>query len=213
MSKLRLLYLFLALSLVLSPVFPQGPYNSGSSSRTGWLSGQMPDKNTRFSLEVGTGFTSVASGTSMFSNYFSSRLEYDLSPSFTIITGGSFALNQYNNLPQSLVVNSNSTPAQQGLADHALFMSGRYMINENLFMTGTVYREQGHLPMLLMNRGSMDYSSQGMSMGIEYRVNDNIQFGAEVGVNRSNNPYHHYSPFSDPFNYRSGRSRNRFSPF
>ena len=212
MKKARLIYILIALSLITLPGFTQGLFNTGSARGAGWLSGQLPE-NARFNLELGTGFSSFSSGASMLGSYISPRLEYDLSPSFTIIAGGSFGFNQYSNLPQSLVVNNSAGPVQQGgMTDYSLFMSGRYMINDNLFMTGSVYREQGQLPPLMMNRGAMDYTSQGMSMGLEYRITDNLHFGAEVGVRRSDNPYHFYSPFSDPFNSRHSRSRHRLAP-
>ncbi len=213
MQKIHLVYLCLALSMVSYHGSSQGLLNTDSSRGAGWLRGHLPDSNTRLSVEMGTGFTSLSTGGSIFGNYISPHLEYDVSPSFTIIAGGSFSFNQYNNMPQSLVVNNNTNYSQQGLTDHSLFMSGRYMINENLFMTGTVYREQGHMPTMLMNRGVLDYSNQGMSMGVEYRVSNNIRFGAEVGVNRTNNPYHYFSPFTDPFHNRPGRSRHRMHPF
>lgn len=222
MKPIRIVYLLLALFLVSSPGIAQGLLNTGSARGAGMLSGQLPE-NSRFSLEVGTGFSSFSSGTSMLGSYVSPRLEYDISPAFTIIAGGSFSFNQYNNLPvQSFVANTYAGPVQQGMTDHSLFVSGRYAINESLVMTGTIYREEGHLPMLLMNRGIMyqgtnqsvmEYQNHGMSMGFQYRVSDSFQFGAEVGVNRGNNPYSVHSPFSDPFNNRQHRSRHRHFPY
>ncbi len=212
MQTKRLLYLILALLLTTMPAISQGLYGTGSAKGAGWLSGQLPE-NSRFNLELGTGFSSFSSGASMFGNYIAPRFEYDLNPSLTIIAGGNFSFNQYNNAQQSLVVNSNASPVQQGLTDYSMFMSGRYMINDNLFMTGTVYSEQGHIPPLFMNQGIMDYSNRGMSMGLEYKISENFRFGAEFGVNRTNNPYQFYSPFSNPFNSRYGRSGHRSSPF
>lgn len=212
MQKIRLIYLLLSLSLAVTPVFSQGLYNGGSAKGAGWLSGQLPE-NARFNLELGTGFTAFSSGTGILGNYISPRLEYDISPSLTVIAGGTFSFNRYNNLSQSLVVNNDSAPFQQGFTDHSVFAAGRYMINDNLIMTGSLYREEGHLPLVMTDRNVLNYSSQGMSMGLEYKISDNLRFGAEIGVNRSNNPYHHYSPFSDPFG-RHGRSGNhRISPF
>ncbi len=189
----------------------QGLFSNSPVRGAGLLTESLPD-NTNFSLEVGSGFTSFSSGTSVFGNFISPMLEYDVSPSFSIVAGGSFSFNQYSNLPQSLVVNSSGTPVQQGLTDHSLFLSGRYMINDNLFMTGSVYNEQGHIP-LVMNQRMMDYSARGMTMGLEYKVSGNLRFGAEIGVNRSNNPYHLYSPFAGPFNSRHRGSPYRISPF
>lgn len=212
MQTKRLLYLILALSLTTMPAISQGLYGTSTTKGTGWLSRQLPD-NSRFNLELGTGFSSFSSGASMFGNYIAPSFEYDLNPSLTIIAGGNFSFNQYNNMQQSLVVSSNTSPVQQGLTDYSMYMSGRYMINDNLLMTGSVYSEQGNLPPLFMNQGVMDYSSRGMSMGLEYKISDNLRFGAEFGVNRTNNPYQLYSPFSSPYNSRYGRSGHRFSPF
>jgi hypothetical protein len=211
MKTLRLLFILTALLLISFPGFTQGLSGNGNGNArgAGWLSGQLP-YNARFNLEVGTSFSSFSPGTSMYGNYIAPRLEYDLSPSFTVIAGGSFSFNQYNNLPQSLVVTNNSALIRQGLTDHSLYLSGRYMFNQNLFMTGTVYSDKLHLPML-MNPGVLDYSIQGMTMGIGYRINNNISFGAEIGVNRTNNPFQLYTPFSDPMNNRW--TRQSLSPF
>lgn len=215
MKTIRIVYLLLVFLLFSLPGTGQGLFNSGAARGSGMLSGKLPE-NTRFNLEFGTGFTSFSSGGSMLGNYVAPRLEYDVNPSLTIIAGGSFSFNQYNNLPgQSLVVNNQSSLMQRGMTDHSLFVSGRYSINENLYMTGTIYREEGHLPILLMNRstmnpGAMDYKNHGMSMGFNYRISNNLHFGAEVGVRRSNSPYGSYSPFSDPF---SSRQRSRYHSF
>ena len=213
------IFLILGLSLVSASLFSQGLFNYRSKRGAGWLSGQLPD-NARFSLMMGTSYSSFSTGTGMFGNYISPVLEYDLTPSFTLIAGGTFSFNRYSNLPPSVVFNSNYSAMQQGLTDHSLFAAGRYMITDNLFMTGSVYREEGHLPLSLMyqgipamNPGALSYQNQGMSMGIGYRINENFQFGAEIGVRRTNNPFHHYSPFSDPFGNRYNRSRHRISPF
>jgi hypothetical protein len=216
MKNGRIVILMVTLSLISFSGFTQSLMNQGATRGAGWLSGQLPDKNARFSLEMGTGFSSFSSGASMFGNYISPSLEYDLSPSFTIIAGGSFSFNQFNNMPQPLVMNTNinnTRPLQKGLSGHSLFMSGRYMINENLFMTGTVYSDQGQIPLLMSSPEIFGYKSQGMSMGLEYRISNNLHFGAEVGINRSNNPYHFNSPFSDPFNNRHNRSRYNFAPY
>lgn len=212
MKKARLLYLLIAFSLATLQAYSQILPGSGSARGAGLLSGQLP-ANTRLNLEVGTGFSSFSNGAGMFGSYVSPVLQFDVSPSFSVVTGGRFSFNQYSNLPQPLVVHSNVAPVRQGPTDYSIFMSGRYLINENLIMTGTVFKDQGYLPMLFMDRGGMDYSSSGMSMGLEYRISNNLSFGAEVGMTRTNNPYHFYSPFSDPFGSRQGRSRYGFSPY
>jgi hypothetical protein len=216
MKKGRIVFLLVTLSLISFSGLTQSLMNQGATRGAGWLSGQLPDKNTRFSLEMGTGFSSFSSGASMLGNYIAPRVEYDLSPSFTIIAGGSFSFNQYNNMPQPLVMNNNinnTRPLQQGLSGHSMYMSGRYMINENLFMTGTVYSDRGQMPLSLSSPDIFEYTNQGMSMGLEYRISNNLHFGAGVGITRSNNPYHFNSPFSDPFNNRHSRSRYNFSPY
>ncbi len=222
MKTLRTLCILLAVVLLSLPGTAQGLLNNGTARGAGLLSGQLPE-NTRFSLEMGTGFTTFSSGPNVLGNYISPRLEYDLSPDFTIVAGGSFSFNRYSNLPQqSLVINNNSAPFQ-GMTDHSLFVSGRYAVSENLVMTGTVYSEEGQLPMFslsqaMMNRGArnqgfMEYKNHGMSMGLEYRISDNFHFGAEVGISRGNNPYGLYSPFADPFNSRRNRSRQHLFPY
>jgi hypothetical protein len=208
--NIRRINLLLALILISFSSSSQGLMSQGTPRGVGWLSGNLPDNNSRFSLEAGTGFSSFSSGTTMLGNYVSPRFEYDLSPSLTITAGGTLSFNQYNNLPQPMALNNNTNnvrPVQQGFSSHSLFVSGRYIINDNLFMTGTMYREQGQLPLSLMSPEISGYNSHGMSMGIEYRISNNLHFGAEVGINRTNNPYHYYSPFSNSFNNRHGRSR------
>ena len=211
MYKKHFAGIFLVLLCLSFSGYAQGLFSNRPLRGAGLLTEGLPN-NTNFSLEVGSGFSSFSSGTSVIGNFISPMLEYDISPSFTILAGGSFSFNQYSNLPQSLVVNGSGTPVQQGLTDHSLFLSGRYMINDNLFMTGSVYNEQGHIP-LFMNQRMIDYSARGMTMGLEYRVSGNLRFGAEIGVNRTNNPYHLYSPFADPFNSRHRGSPYRISPF
>ena len=212
--------IFISLLLISYSSFSQGLLNpSGNAGGAGWLSGRLP-QNTRFNLELGTSFRSFGAGAGLLRNYVSPVLQYDLSPSFTLIAGGTFSSNHFNNLPQSIVVHENTMPGRQPLNDHSLFMTGVYMLSDNFFMTGTVYREQGNLPIMMqnsgltyLNRGLGSYTNEGMSMGFGYRVSEKFRFGAEIGVNRTNNPYSIYSPFSDPFNSRHYRSRHHFPPY
>jgi hypothetical protein len=79
---------------------------------------------------MGTGFSSFSSGTSMLGNYISPRFEYDVNSCPHNSCRGSFSFNRYNNLPVHSVV-ENSLP-MQGMTDHSLFVSGRYLLSENL---------------------------------------------------------------------------------
>ncbi len=213
MKTTRFLNLVIALLLVASSSAAQGLSGSGNTRGTGLLSGNLPE-NARFGLEMGTSFTSFG-GSGMLGSFISPRLEYDITPSFSMIAGGTISFNRYSDLPQPLVMNNNTASLQQGPTDYSVFMSGRYMLNDNLVMTGTVYSEEGQLPLLMMTNPALgNYSSRGMSMGLEYRITDNLRFGAEVGMNRSNNPYHLFQPYNDPFGTRRyNRSRSMFSPF
>jgi len=215
MKTKRFFHLAIVLLLVSSAATAQGLFSTGEHRGAGLLSGNLPD-NARFGLEMGTSFTSFG-GSGMLGNFISPRLEYDVSPSFTLITGGTISFNRYSGLEQPLVLNNNNNTSfrQQGPTDYSVFMSGRYMINDNLMVTGTVYSEEGQLPlMMMMNPALGSYSSRGMSMGLEYRITENLRFGAEVGMNRSNNPYHLFQPYNDPFGTRRyNRSRSMFSPF
>jgi len=212
--------IILSLLLISCSSFSQGLVNPyGNTRGAGWLSGRLPD-NARFNLELGTSFSSFGAGAGLLRNYVSPVLQYDFSPSFAIITGGTFSSNHYNNLPQSVVVHGNTMPGVQPLNDYSLFMTGVYRLSDNFYMTGTVYRDQGNLPIMMqstgmtwLNRGLGSYTNEGMSMGFGYRVSEKFRFGAEIGVNRTNNPYSIYSPFSDPFNSRQYRSRHHFSPY
>ncbi len=228
MRTSRFINLVIALWLISAAAVSQGLSATGNARGAGLLSGNLPE-NSRFGLEMGTSFTSFSSGGGMTGSYISPLFEYDLNPSFTIITGGTIAFNRYSDMPQPLVMNNNMPHAhQQGPTDYSMFMSGRYMVNDNLAVTGTVFREEGQLPLLMMMNPSLggygsqgmmnpamgEYRSHGMVMGLEYKITENLRFGAEVGMNRTNNPYHLWAPYSDPFgNRRYNRTRNMFSPF
>ncbi len=214
----RLCAISILLLIIIMPANSQSFGSDGSMLRRGLISGQSSE-NARLDLQVGTNFSSYSSGMSRFGSYISPHLQYQVNPALTIVAGGSFSFSQYNE-PTSLLVQNSMSQGLNRPTDYSVYMSGSYKVNENLMMTGTVYNDQGNIPSILMNRGEVNnglnpaltsYSSHGMSMGIQYRVSETVQFGARVGVNRTDNPYHLYSPFSTPS--RSRRYGSMFHPY
>lgn len=150
-------------------------------------------RNDRISIRTTTGVNMFNSSWARGSNYYvMPSLTYRLSPKLTITSGIGYSRNQFS-----------SPGEQRSLYNGNLFTvhaSAFYKVNERLSVYGSVYKTMDNAPNAMMNPQAVNFNSQGTSMGLIYKVTDNIHMGIEFRQ-RSGNPF--MSPYSNPYPYAS----------
>jgi len=159
--------------------------------------------NPDISLQLGSSFLSMGKGNYGFRNFIRPGISYDLSQRFRLTTGIQFSSEQY-----TFAGSSDQESLFQGSYNRvSVFASGEYLINERVSIFGTAVKDLNTPQYRPMHPLAQDLDYQSLSVGVNYRLSDNVHFGAEV---RFNNQPEYW--FSNPYNSSLYRQRGSFIP-
>lgn len=207
------LVLFLTVSISLS----------GQEGTSSLLSGELPEYSStpHFGMQVGSSFTSGLMGGSMFTHSLAPSVNWDVSRRFNLHIGTVFSSSMMNGMnPFSLytphMAGGESLSMYQGqrLFSSTVYAVGSYQVNPRLTLVGGTWLEQNNMHDVMMNPQAFDSRPRGGMFGFDYRITENLRFGAEFNVSSGYNPF---NPMYNLGGYGSSFDRNtRFhgpSPF
>lgn len=169
-----------------------------------------------FGLQVGSSFSSMGSYGNMFSQSLAPEMNWDMTENFRLKVGTIFTSSRMSGFVPGQTAFMGGVP-YNGMADNRLssmtmYAFGAYQLSPNLVITGGTWFERSGFDFV---GGSMEmgnaYNPQGMMLGLDYRVNENLRFGFEVSASRGYNPY--MPNFYQQNAFHSGFNRNPFSRF
>lgn len=204
--------IFGILILVSSSVFSQAYYNSETAPKADTLNTEVNDselnhkeisdiilkRKVKFNVEVGTTFGTTFGNGSYVGTYVSPHLTVPITNRFSLSTGGYFLNSQ--------AINSNSensfynpyNPFSNGLTRTFIYVEGAYRLTENLTVTGAVYKEFNMFNKPPQGINSGDYDYEGVIMGVDYKIGENIFIHGQVEFSNGRSPYHRTSGFGHP---------------
>ena len=153
-----------------------------------------------FSLTAGSSFSSFSGAGGMFSSSISPRLNLDMTKDFHLEIGTIFSSSRITDMPVGL---SPLSPMQSsgGIMPHGdgnifsstVYALGAYQVSPRLSVHGATWFERTSFDMMgdmpAMNAQATGHNPQGMMLGFDYKVTENLRFGAEVNVSTGYNPY------------------------
>lgn len=165
----------------------------------------------QFRMQFGTAFTTGGYGGSLFTNTISPHLGLDVNKNFHLEVGTIFSSSQIRGgatiAPFGLASDHRQTQNLQGqrMFSATVYAHGSYKVNSRLSLTGGTWverRDMGGYDQQ-MNPMAFETNPRGMMFGFDYKVNDNLRFGAEInmssGVNSLNPLHQHqFSPHRTP---------------
>ncbi len=161
-------------------------------------------------LEVGTAFGTAGSGTSMFSHSLAPSLSWDISKDFQFVAGTVFTTARVNglmpNYGNNIAGQSLSGQGSNLMQSTTVYAYGVYHLNQRLSISGGTWLERSHFDMqeAALNPYASRQNPQGMMLGLDYRVNENIRFGLGINASRGVSPFYptsfQHSPFHGNFN-------------
>lgn len=164
----------------------------------------------QFGLEAGTAFGTAGSGTSLFMHSLAPNLSWDISKDFQFVAGTIFTSSRMNGL---LPHYDNSFTGNALFGDQSTLMQsttvyafGVYQLNQRLSISGGTWFERSHFDMQgsSMNPYANQQNPQGLMLGLDYQVNENLRFGFEINASRGVSPFYptsfQHSPFHGNFN-------------
>lgn len=170
------------------------------------------EKNYNLNLEAGSSFGSIGNGGSVFSTYIKPSWQYRFSPKFKMNFGTIVMRQSFNDV--SSFYSPYETSSFNGFVNRVfVFAEGTYQVSKRVTVSGAGMKEVTPRMEQSFNPYFYTYMNQGVSMHINYKINDHMSIGA--GFSMSEGPYspyynNYYSPFGNPYNspfhspYRTG---------
>jgi hypothetical protein len=182
-------------------------YNYGFSSYTsfgnpyGLQNSMTPAK---FNLQTGAGFSSGFGGGSLFNTYVAPSFNQQLGKKFTLSAGAVINNTTFSN---TMMLNNEGSfsPVSGNLTTFTIFTSGAYQVNDRLTLTGSAYKTINPAFNARLNSDNIRMEAQGMSVGVGYRIGDNMHIGAEIRMEQGNSNF--YNLYTNPV---SPFGNNRF---
>jgi len=169
-----------------------------------------------FGLQVGTSFSSMGSYGNMFSQSLAPNMNWDMTEKFSLQVGTIFTSSRMSGFVPGQASLMGGVPfhdmADNRFTSMTIYAFGAYQLNPNLVITGGTWFEQSGFDFMgnAMEMGNA-FNPQGMMLGLDYRVNENLRFGFEVSTSRGYNPY--MPGFYQQGGFPSAINRNPFSRF
>ncbi|MEA5108898.1 hypothetical protein SDC9_14860 [bioreactor metagenome] len=194
MKQLRLLValIFIPASSLLSQTFSSrafSPFSPGAGLPL-WTTQTMP----AFSLQTGAEFGMFNNG-SMLNTYLAPVFSQPLGKRLTLSAGAMISNTTFNNAwifdPAGELSGFSGN-----ITTTTLFGSGSYQVNERLTVTGAAYKTINPAFNSRLSPDKLQMEAQGVSMGVGYRINDNLHIGAEIRMQQGNSNF--YAPFANP---------------
>ncbi len=200
-SKSLILLIFL-----LAPLFLAAQENNDSSSEL--LKGKYSFLSAKptFGLQLGSSFTTGLGGHSLFSHSVSPQVQFQPGQRFSVVVGSVFSTGSLSGgMPFA------SQPEGNGrLYSNTIYAYGAYQVNSRLTLTGGAWTERNNMNAFFtpqMNPQAFNTNARGMMFGMDFRISDNLRFGAEINVSQGPNafsPLYNNGPFqSSPFHRRN----------
>ncbi len=153
------------------------------------LKGLQP---AQFSLQTGAMFSSGFGGGSVFNTYVAPTFSQPLTKKFTLSAGAVIGNTMFTNT--SILNNEGQFSNVSGnLTTFTLFTSGTYQVNDRLTVSGSAYKTINPAFNQRMNPKNLQMEAQGMSVGIGYKVGENMHIGAEFRMNQGSSNF--YQPY------------------
>ncbi len=146
-----------------------------------------PDVN----LQLGSSFLFMGKENYGFRNYVRPGISYDLSQRFRLTTGIQFSSERYIFSGNTSEGNLFEKPYNRV----SVFASGEYLINEKVSVFGTAIKDLNSPQFRPMHPLAQDFNYRSLSVGMNYRLSNNIHLGAEIRFNNQSGSW-----FNDPYN-------------
>lgn len=163
-----------------------------------------------FHVSFGTNFATTFGSGSYVGTFVSPHIAYPVSKRFTLRVGGTFtnALGSTFNEPYP---NRQPNYYLGNLNRSFIYAEGAYQLSERVMLTGAVYKEIDLTRNPFPKNQAVSYDNQGMILGVDYKIGENVFIRGQVEISNGRNPYY-YSPMgfpgaghlSDPFFYPGG---------
>ena len=168
-------------------------------------------KKVRVNVEIGTTFGTTFGNGSYFGTYIAPHISYPVSNRFTLRMGGYFLNSQGLNNTSESEHYYPYNPLAKGMTRTFLYVEGAYALNDKLTITGAAYKEFNMFNRAPPGIQSSDYDYEGIIMGVDYKLGDNVFIRGQVEFSNGRS-LNHYSPFHSSPGFGNPSRMDPFAP-
>ncbi|HTX88657.1 MAG TPA: hypothetical protein VMC08_06690 [Bacteroidales bacterium] len=153
---------------------------------------------TQVHVQAGTWFSTSSGYGSAWGTYLSPQLSYTVSPRFRVSGGVSITTTSLNGYTPYYDFYS-SGPYHGDVTSAYLWISGQYLVNDRLSISGTVFKKVNIYESPGLNNPYLKDEPYGGNLDVQYRLGKNVFLEGSIGYSRGSvNPYYGspYSPYS-----------------
>ncbi|MCD4665887.1 MAG: hypothetical protein K8R68_11510 [Bacteroidales bacterium] len=155
----------------------------------------IKEKKLKVKLEAGTFFGTNFGAGNNYGAYLAPHISYPISPKFSI-NAGAILSSTYGNLYYEPVYGGAHLGYPGNFNRTFIYVEGAYQLNEKVTLTGAVYKEINFLNNSKTTMSTNNYDYQGMIMGIDYKLGENVYIRGQVEFSNGANPYRNRSYFN-----------------
>jgi hypothetical protein len=156
-----------------------------------------------FGVELSSSFSTGFGRSSLFSQSVAPHMQWSVSPRWKLTVGSIFTNYSGNIAPFGQHAGAN------GMFSTTAYAIGSYQVNPRLTFSGGSWIESNNMKTLFepqMNSQAFNMNNKGIMFGMDYRVTENLHFGAQVRVSSG------YSPLYNPFLQRQSLFNSSTNP-
>ena len=154
-----------------------------------------------YGVNLGSEFTSFSGFGSALSTQVAPHFYYNVNKRFRLGGGISVGTTHYMNA-RSWYQNEQSSPSNGYFTNATLFISGQYLVNDRLTISGSAFKifpvTKDPLPYNPFNPVSRN-GAQGVNFNVDYKVGEHMHIQAGFRYSQGLNPYGINSYNNDPF--------------
>lgn len=167
-------------------------------------------KNLSYSLSTGTSIGFSNSSKSFFNTYVIPQASFTISPKMAISFGTEISKSNFRRY-YSPFLGELMVSQPQNITTSTVFVNGSYRVSDKLTIIGGGYKQFDLTKnQNTINPRALDFDSEGVNVGFDYKINENLRIGAEIGINKGNPAG---SSILSPFGHQGFNNFNRFSTF
>jgi hypothetical protein len=171
------------------------------------------DKKLSVRMEMGTSIGLGSNSGGMYGIYASPHLSYKVSPRLRVNFGARIEntnfLNYYS--PYNPYFPEFTQTFESNITRTLVYAEGQYLVNPRLMVNARVYKEVATFGEPQVNPRALDMDAEGIAVGFQYKINDNMHIGAEYSYDKGRNPYNPFYPsqfgnssFTSPYGINRG---------
>ena len=116
---------------------------------------------------------------------------YFIAPSLSYLVTPRFSLSAGLGIDYASLYPIYDTPDEGNvllpMTRYFLYTRGSYFINERILLSGAFYKSVNNIPPLSQNSQSLNFTYQGIDLGIQYQISENFSIGFQMRMNNLSN--------------------------